>query len=185
MFNFKICQKKIQVGQKPVLRNDDNVTVDISLEPNHLLKISEVHNYFEMVTWLGISWKDHRLTWDPKDYGGIETIYMKRDRVWKPDVILVDYINDQDTHHAGYLRRMKPDLLLNHNGLFKWDSRLVLKAGCEIDVQSYPTDVHDCSLRFETLASKRTVIQVRPNDALIMNFYQENTAWHIVDTYYR
>ena len=170
---------------RPVTKNADNVIVEVELEPNHLLKISESQNYFEMAVWLGTSWKDHRLTWNPKEYDGIERISIKPDRVWKPDFILVDYINDQDTDHAGYLRRMKPDLILNHNGLLTWDSRLVLKAGCEIDVRSYPNDIQDCSFMFETLSSKKTQIKVRSKDPLNMDFYTENTAWHIVDTYHK
>ena len=33
-------------------------------------------------------WYNYQLVWDPKDYGGIEVIYLQPQDVWVPDVLL-------------------------------------------------------------------------------------------------
>lgn len=34
------------------------------------------------------TWEDPRLTWKPSDYGGIEYIYTKQDKIWRPELIV-------------------------------------------------------------------------------------------------
>ena len=38
--------------------------------------------------WLDQEWHDEKLTWDPKDFGGLETLRMPSHLLWKPDVVL-------------------------------------------------------------------------------------------------
>merc|ERR1711915_511360 len=37
-------------------------------------------------TWFKATWKDYRLQWDPKQYGGIENIKVPATMVWRPDL---------------------------------------------------------------------------------------------------
>ena len=33
-------------------------------------------------------WKDERISWSPKDYGGIEEITLEGNKIWLPDIVL-------------------------------------------------------------------------------------------------
>ena len=46
---------------------------------------------FQIITvncWLDQTWNDTHLTWNASDFGGITTIGLPYDRVWRPDIIL-------------------------------------------------------------------------------------------------
>lgn len=34
------------------------------------------------------SWYDYKLTWDPKEYGGVEGLHVPSDHIWRPDIVL-------------------------------------------------------------------------------------------------
>ncbi|KAK7009146.1 D-arabinose 1-dehydrogenase (NAD(P)(+)), partial [Biomphalaria glabrata] len=33
-------------------------------------------------------WTDHRLKWDPAEYGGVKVLNIPSDQLWKPDLVL-------------------------------------------------------------------------------------------------
>jgi nicotinic acetylcholine receptor alpha-6 len=33
-------------------------------------------------------WIDPMLAWNPSEHGGIETLYLPVDKIWKPDIML-------------------------------------------------------------------------------------------------
>ena len=41
-------------------------------------------------SWLNINWMDQRLQWNHTEWGGIKTIYVPYQKLWKPDIILVN-----------------------------------------------------------------------------------------------
>ena len=88
-----------------MVNNTDIVTVSLSLQVNQLLKISEDANFFEISTIVRQEWKDPRLAWNPDDYGGIASINVSPEKVWRPDIMLMSYINDGNSDHGGYLKR--------------------------------------------------------------------------------
>jgi len=36
------------------------------------------------------SWQDSRLSWDPSNYGGVDTLRISASGIWKPDVALLE-----------------------------------------------------------------------------------------------
>ena len=38
--------------------------------------------------WLKIRWINHFLKWDPKDFDGVESITVEKEKVWIPDLTL-------------------------------------------------------------------------------------------------
>ena len=38
--------------------------------------------------WLNIEFKDQRLMWDPKEFGGIKSIRVDSTKIWLPDITL-------------------------------------------------------------------------------------------------
>lgn len=38
--------------------------------------------------WLTLKWNDCQFSWNPGDYGGLESLRIPQDRVWVPDIVL-------------------------------------------------------------------------------------------------
>jgi nicotinic acetylcholine receptor len=41
-----------------------------------------------LTVWLGLDWNNPFLTWDPAEYGGIESVHANHKHFWVPDVTL-------------------------------------------------------------------------------------------------
>lgn len=39
-----------------------------------------------MSVWLKQVWLDKKLSWDPKNYGGVNVLYVPYEMIWVPDI---------------------------------------------------------------------------------------------------
>jgi hypothetical protein len=62
--------------------------VNLELYIAQLVKIDEVNQIMETKLWLKQDWIDTKLTWLPENYGGISSIRVPSDLIWKPDIVL-------------------------------------------------------------------------------------------------
>jgi nicotinic acetylcholine receptor alpha-3 len=62
--------------------------VNLELYIAQLVKIDEVNQIMETKLWLKQDWIDTKLTWLPENYGGMSSIRVPSDLIWKPDIVL-------------------------------------------------------------------------------------------------
>lgn len=99
---------------RPVLNNTDQLVVRFKLKLSQLLDVVSLsfrtsliqfqHEKQQIVTtnvWMQHSWKDQKLTWDPKNYGGVDVLYVPADLIWNPDIVL--YNNADGNYQASFL----------------------------------------------------------------------------------
>lgn len=38
--------------------------------------------------WVEQSWYDYKLSWEPREYGGVEMLHVPSEHIWRPDIVL-------------------------------------------------------------------------------------------------
>ena len=38
--------------------------------------------------WVEQFWRDYKLMWDPNEYGGVKSLHVPADHIWRPDIVL-------------------------------------------------------------------------------------------------
>ena len=38
--------------------------------------------------WVEQFWRDYKLEWDPSEYGGVKSLHVPADHIWRPDIVL-------------------------------------------------------------------------------------------------
>ena len=57
--------------------------------PNyHYFSQDEKNQIVTTNCWLNQAWVDPELSWNPKEFGGIESILLPYDSIWLPDILL-------------------------------------------------------------------------------------------------
>jgi len=102
-----------------------------------------------LAMWLKMSWRDHRLAWDPQYYDGINIIRVSPESLWKPDIAL---FNKQDLSNgilAADLKSSTTNVQLFSNGNVLWISPVFHKILCEgITFSNWPWGTQMCNLSF-------------------------------------
>merc|ERR1719510_1061608 len=95
-----------------------------------------------MNCWITQQWVDAHLTWNKSHFGGVDTIRLPYDTVWKPDIIL--YNNADSTYNSAIINTNV--IVSSSDGSVTWLSHGIYKSSCDIDVEYFPFDVQICNL---------------------------------------
>eukprot|EP00063_Salmo_salar_P095839 XP_014070674.1 PREDICTED: neuronal acetylcholine receptor subunit alpha-9-like isoform X3 [Salmo salar] len=92
--------------------------------------------------WIRQVWVDSYLTWSKDDYDGLDTIRIPSSYIWRPDIVLY---NNADSHFTG---SMDTNVVIRHDGQIIWDSPVITKSSCKVDVSFFPFDVQQCRFTY-------------------------------------
>lgn len=83
-----------------------------------------------MKVWVELNWYDFQLTWNPKDYDGVDMIFVPADDIWQPDIVLFN--NAEGVQEFSVASMTKA--IIYHTGQVFWRPPALYKSTCEIDV---------------------------------------------------
>ncbi|CAL2043733.1 unnamed protein product [Caenorhabditis brenneri] len=128
---------------------DQNATVHPPITKMRMtmaqIKLVDVVEVEEKVTFIfdySAEWTDHRLKWNPLEYGGISHIYVPQKSIWLPELTVADasevkYFESDDSPKNAWV---------NYNGTAGFYQASVVSIICQMDVYKFPLDHHECGI---------------------------------------
>ncbi|CAF1126145.1 unnamed protein product [Adineta steineri] len=129
---------------RPVRNNSDIVTVKLGLKLIQIADVDEKNQIMQTHVYVLHEWQDFSFIWSPEDFGGVEYIQMPSDLIWKPDLVLY---NNAD---GDYQITTRSKAQIRYDGTVKWNPPMIYKSYCSIDIEFYPFDIQNCTLKFGT-----------------------------------
>uniref|UniRef100_A0A1I7X6B9 Ligand-gated ion channel 4 n=1 Tax=Heterorhabditis bacteriophora TaxID=37862 RepID=A0A1I7X6B9_HETBA len=152
-----------------------NVTFGFLL--NQIVEMDERNQVLTTRSWLNINWLDQRLVWNHTEWGGIKTIYIPHQRLWKPDIILVN--NAIREYHASLV---STDIMATSDGNVTWLFSALFRSSCPIRVRYYPFDDQECDLKFASWSHDISEIDLKLNtDKGDLSSYMNNSEFDLLD----
>ncbi|CAI4228710.1 unnamed protein product [Auanema sp. JU1783] len=111
---------------RPVKNASDPIQVKFGANLCRLIDVDEVNQVLTTSLWLEIQWKDRKLVWNPKDYGGIDNIHIPSDQIWIPDIVL--YNNADGEPHINLVSLVRVD----SGGNVLWQPPSIYKSVCHV-----------------------------------------------------
>ncbi|VDM79174.1 unnamed protein product [Strongylus vulgaris] len=140
---------------RPALGPHKPVTIRLQLRLSQIIDVHEIDQIMSCSVWLKQVWIDKRLSWDPKNYGGVSVLYVPNEMLWVPDIILY---NNADSY---YNITISTKATLHYSGQVTWEPPAIFKSMCQIDFRyseelektatsffRFPFDEQKCFLKF-------------------------------------
>ncbi|CAL8115168.1 unnamed protein product [Orchesella dallaii] len=127
---------------RPVVNVTDALTVKIKLKLSQLIDVNLKNQIMTTNLWVEQFWVDYKLTWDPTEYGGVKSLHVPSDHIWRPDIVLY---NNAD---GNFEVTLATKATLYHSGMVEWKPPAIYKSSCEIDVEYFPFDEQTCVMKF-------------------------------------
>ncbi|XP_053381958.1 neuronal acetylcholine receptor subunit alpha-3-like [Mercenaria mercenaria] len=128
-----------------------------------------------------MSWLDEQLSWNPRDYGGIDTISLPEGQYWTPDL--------EKPFHGACGDRAQDELFKIENVTLTSEGKILLSvykqlgALCIVDMTYYPFDKHTCIHQFYSTKYAHNELAVNfLNEIIIGEIYKENQEWKVSKT---
>ncbi|XP_052829362.1 acetylcholine receptor subunit beta-type acr-2-like [Octopus bimaculoides] len=105
-----------------------------------LYDLDFVNNLLKARYVLVKQWHDERLVWNPLEHNNITSLYMSKNEVWMPSIIMCNSMKESDDEDNF------PEVRIFNNGLVERWSLPLLQSYCEVNAYAYPFDEHICKI---------------------------------------
>ncbi|XP_057680847.1 acetylcholine receptor subunit delta-like isoform X2 [Corythoichthys intestinalis] len=119
---------------------------------------------------VGQTWTDYRLKWNVSEFDGIMELRLPSSMVWLPEIVLENN-NDAQFKVAYY-----SNVVVKYTGLCYWLPPAIFRSSCSINVNYFPFDWQNCTLKFTSLTYNAKEIRM-----LLKVEDDVKTEWIIID----
>ncbi|CEF65117.1 GH10531p [Strongyloides ratti] len=154
------------------------VMVEFGMAMILLINIDEKNQIMQTNVWLTFNWNDCQFNWDPKNYGGIESLRVANDRVWLPEIVLFN--NADGNYEVSY----HSNVVVDYKGNVQWVPPAIYKSSCTIDVEYFPMDQQICHLIFGSWTYKKDEVKLSwymNKRSVELSDYSPSGIWDVID----
>ncbi|XP_053859362.1 neuronal acetylcholine receptor subunit beta-3 isoform X2 [Vidua macroura] len=161
---------------RPVENSNDTIRVLFGLKISQLVDVDEKNQLMTTNVWLKQEWIDHKLSWNPDEYGGITTIRVPSESLWLPDIVLFE---NADGRFEGSLMTKA---IVKYNGVVTWTPPASYKSSCTMDVTFFPFDRQNCSMKFGSWTYDGNMVDlILVDENVDRKDFFDNGEWEILN----
>ena len=182
MFETNANQLKLDLltnYNRDTLPIQSNYPLNLSLSLNiNSISVNQVESEVYYDVWFNYQWNDYQLSWD-KDIWGIDKLTFNTNpdyetSVWIPDIALY---NSVESPMSGLIYTR---LNVDSYGNIRWTRSGRIKSSCDLVLDDFPYDSHNCYLNFGSLSITKTNLEITQANVSINN-YNSNNEWNLND----
>ncbi|VDK35268.1 unnamed protein product [Taenia asiatica] len=142
---------------RPVRTHDSAVLLFMNLSLIQILDVDEKRQIIITNAWVNLDWKDHNFIWDPKEHGNVTSLLLPSENIWTPDLALYNNAGgDWDLASSSSTL-----VVVNYDGTVIWRPPIIFKSQCEINVEYFPFDMQNCSMKIGCWTHHGLLIDLR------------------------
>ncbi|KAH3844362.1 hypothetical protein DPMN_086620 [Dreissena polymorpha] len=167
-------------NMRPAVNHAYPTDVNVSFELFQILDVDEVMGKLTISGLLKMEWYNHRMRWNPIDYGGVFTINVPSFATWKPDLVLTEPIDN--AFAFGYMQNWVNVRYL-YDGMAIFAPSEVLSSACDITVTYYPFDTQICEINLYPWGiNKHEIVLNTYTTEVSKSIFSENAEWMLDKT---
>ncbi|XP_036414238.1 acetylcholine receptor subunit delta [Colossoma macropomum] len=176
LINHLFKERSYNKELRPVQSKDETVTIYLALTLSNLISLNEADETLLTNVWMDHGWTDYRLAWNSSEFDDIEVLRLPSSMVWLPEIVLENN-NDAQFQVAYYC-----NVLVYPDGFVYWLPPAIFRSSCSINVNYFPFDWQNCTLKFSSLTYNAKEISLHlkeEKDSDTEKYYK--VEWIIID----
>uniref|UniRef100_A0A7N6BB04 Cholinergic receptor, nicotinic, beta 5a n=1 Tax=Anabas testudineus TaxID=64144 RepID=A0A7N6BB04_ANATE len=175
LVNYLLGPERYNKLIRPAVNKSQQVTISIQVSLSQLISVNEREQIMTTNLWLFQEWNDYRLRWDPDKYNGIKKLRIPSKHIWLPDIVL--YNNADGVYEVSFYC----NAVVSNTGDIFWLPPAIYKSACAIEVQNFPFDQQNCTLKFRSWTYDHTEIDlILTSDFASRDDFTPSGEWDIV-----
>ncbi|XP_077993949.1 acetylcholine receptor subunit alpha-like [Glandiceps talaboti] len=163
---------------RPVVKPCDPLNMSFGLSITQLHYLDEKNQIMALGVWMTQEWTDFRLTWNPMNYSGVDTLVIAFEKLWYPDMVLYSSADGKYDLPKSLNARLTSD------GVIRAAPPAVLVSPCVINIRFFPFDVQRCSLKIGTWEYNGNETILKPKqDFVVKEDFLRNVEWEMIDSH--
>ena len=113
----------------PVQDHAKPLILNVGVDLRKILAVEEHEQRINVSLWIREYWIDEYITWDPKEYEGLNRIRVEHGTIWNPDLVL--YTNGGEDQEI--LKHI--NVIVHHTGHVTYTYPALYSVACHMDIQ--------------------------------------------------
>ncbi|VDM27546.1 unnamed protein product, partial [Toxocara canis] len=177
LYKTLLDPRRYEKDVRPTIHHTLPTNVTFGFLLNQIVEMDERNQVLTTRCWLNVNWLDPRLTWNATEWDGIKTMYVPYQRLWKPDIILVN-----NAVRQYYEAIVSTDIMTTSDGNVTWLFSAIFKSSCQIKVRYYPFDDQECFLRFASWSHELKELDLKLiTDKGDLSSYMNNSEFDLLE----
>ncbi|XP_048398318.2 5-hydroxytryptamine receptor 3A-like [Stegostoma tigrinum] len=143
---------------RPVKNFSQPLEINLTIHLHAILGLDEKQEILTTYLWMEQRWFHDFLVWDPSDFGGKELVALPKEKLWIPDILILEMVDEDKSPETPYL-------YVHHTGLVICGKPLRIVSSCNLNILYFPFDIQKC-----------------PLTASSITFYDKDLKLHIKET---
>ncbi len=164
---------RIGLDRPPPPKRRDRTLIEMSLGVRSL-DLDFATGVFRTDGWMSLKWNDERYAWNPDDYDGLESLTLPFSRLWAPEVILHNSVEERFVYRqVGVVKS---------TGEIVYMISVHTKSVCEPDYDVFPFGLQVCKLEFGSWVNEHYSVEYRlkeDNATVIMDDFSSPAGWKV------
>lgn len=140
------------------------------------LSFDTLEETFTLHSWVALAWTDEFLTWDPKNYDGLEELQVHSTEFWTPRMSLFNAdasMMDSDSLYT--------TCLVKNTGKVVCVPHIMHAGICRTSLRKWPYDDQNCTLYFGSWmhTGEQVNFTFYEREAVVMDDFQNGPGWHL------
>ncbi|GAB5580461.1 acetylcholine receptor subunit beta isoform X1 [Prionailurus iriomotensis] len=175
---------------RPAREVGDRVGVSIGLNLAQLISLNEKDEEMSTKVYLDLGWTDYRLSWDPAEHEGIDSLRIAAASVWLPDVVLLNKRPFTRSNDGNFGVALDLNVVVSSDGSVRWQPPGLYRSSCSIEVTYFPFDWQNCTMVFSSYSYDSSEVSLQtalgPDEQKQQEVYIhegtfiENGQWEII-----
>eukprot|EP00066_Takifugu_rubripes_P007262 XP_003972653.1 PREDICTED: neuronal acetylcholine receptor subunit beta-2 [Takifugu rubripes] len=175
LVNYLLSPERYNKLIRPAVNKSQQVAISIQVSLSQLISVNEREQIMTTNLWLFQEWNDYRLRWDPEKYDGIKKLRIPSKHLWLPDIVL--YNNADGVYEVS----VYCNAVVSNTGDIFWLPPAIYKSACAIEVQNFPFDQQNCTLKFRSWTYDHTEVDfILTSDFASRDDFTPSGEWDIV-----
>jgi len=143
------------------LPNKLPVKVQISLHLLDILEINQIEGTWTVRSFLYSQWRDTRLAFNPKDFGGLHKLSYKDDladdqmlRMWHPNLTITNQMYRREIENR--------EISISKFGIVYYKEVFTAKIRTRLNFKKFPFDEHVVTIEVEPFSETQTLVRLVP-----------------------
>ncbi|GCC21400.1 hypothetical protein chiPu_0019870 [Chiloscyllium punctatum] len=129
---------------RPVKNFTQPLEINLTIQLHAILGLDEKQEILTTYLWMEQRWFHDFLVWDPSDFSGKDLVALPKEKLWLPDVLILEMVDEDKSAETPYL-------YVHHTGLVIYGKPLRIVSSCNLNILYFPFDVQKCPLTVSSI----------------------------------
>ncbi|KAG7496337.1 acetylcholine receptor subunit beta [Solea senegalensis] len=140
---------------RPAPSPEDRVVVRVGMILSSFVGLNMKKEEMSTIVVMNLEWTDFRLSWKPKDHGGIKVLRIPYGKIWQPDIVLIN------NNNGVFDVALHVHVQVYSSGKVTWTPPALYCSSCAVQVEYFPFDWQNCTMKFRSYTYDSTEIELQ------------------------